>query len=111
MGTIERGVAIRREGELPRPGQPFEHPFGQATDDLEPRLVDVEEDELVDRKTVGASDEALDELGSVGAPAADDRDLDTHCATLPERLRAARPLAGLDTIAYNVISNPSSRKT
>ena len=56
-------------------------------------------------ETVGAPDEALDQLGGVGAPAADDRDLDAH-ATLPGLRRAARPVTGLDTIAYNVISNP-----
>ena len=40
--------------------------------------VDVVEDELVDRQPAAASGEALDELGRIGAPAADDRDLDAH---------------------------------
>ena len=45
--------------------------------------IDVEQDELVDGQAVRASHEALDQLGRVRAPAADDRDLGAHPPSHP----------------------------
>jgi hypothetical protein len=56
--------------------------LGQAADDPEPFLVDVEQDELVDRQPVCARGEPLHELGGVGAPAPHHGDLHTHVARI-----------------------------
>ena len=78
VGAVERGIAIARQDEPAGPAEPLEHPPGEPADDLEPLGIDVEQDELVDRQAVGAAGDALDQLGRVGAAAADDRELDAH---------------------------------
>jgi hypothetical protein len=50
----------------------------QTAHDVQTIRVEVLEDELVDRQPVATRGETLDELRGVGAPTADDRDLDAH---------------------------------
>ena len=54
----------------------------EPADDREAAFIDVVQDELVDGQNVAAQADALDELGGVGAAAADDRDLDSHAGHL-----------------------------
>ena len=95
VGAVDGGVAIRRPDEPARPALPAEHPLGEPADDLEPLGVDVEQGELVDRQAVGAAREAVDELGRVGAAAADDRELQAHRPPAPSAARPASTI--LDT--------------
>src|SRR4029079_18397697 len=96
------GLAIAAEHQPATPAEPVEHPTGEAADDLEPFGIDIEEDQLVDRQALVPTGEPLDELRRIGAATADDGDLDAHCVP---------SVGGLDTNAYNVISNSHMRKT
>ncbi len=74
-GAIHRGLGIRGEPQPAVPLHPKEHAPGEPPDDREAIGIDVVQDELGDRESVAAGGQALDELGRVRAPAADDRDL------------------------------------
>jgi hypothetical protein len=69
---------VGREGEVAGPFQPAEHAIRQATDDGKTIRIEVLEHQLVDRQSIAAVREALDELRGVGASTADDGDLDAH---------------------------------
>ena len=73
---LRRGRRWRRAGR-PKP-RVVEDPPGEPADDRQALGVGVEQDQLVDRQPVAAQAEALDELGRVGAAAADDGDLHPH---------------------------------
>ena len=60
------------------PSRRSHHALCERADDREPHRIDVQQDELVDRKAVRARDEPLDELRRVRAAAADHRHLHTH---------------------------------
>src|SRR5207253_9538282 len=97
------GVAGER-----RPAGPLEageHASREPTHDLEALRVDVEQNQLVDLEALGTARDALDELGRVGAAAADDCELDAH--SLPPRARAGTSGA----IAYNVINSCAGYKS
>ena len=67
-------------GQPDRAGPPrrSHHALRERADDREPLRIDVQKDELVDRKAVGALDEPLHELRRVRTAAADHRHLHTH---------------------------------
>ena len=98
-------AASRSPLRTSRPPQPSRSSIRRARPPTigQPLRVDVEQDQLVDRQALVPTGEPLDELRRIGAAAADDGDLDAH--SVPSRLR------GLDTNAYNVISNSRMRKT
>ncbi len=75
VGAVERAVEVGRLDQPAAEALAREHPPREARDDLEPRRVDVVEDELGQVEPVALAGEAGDELGRVGRPAADDRDL------------------------------------
>ena len=81
VGTVERGIAIKRPDETAGPAGLSEHSLGESADDSKPLGIDVEQDELVEGKAVSAADHTLHELGRVRAPATDDRHLDAHLAS------------------------------
>ena len=76
--ALEGFVAIGGEDQVtPVPGT-VEHPAREPPDDVEPIPVHVEQGQLVDGETLDAADEALNELGGVGAPGPDHGYLHTH---------------------------------
>ena len=75
VGAVEGAVEIAGDDELAVEALSVEHPRGHAADDLAPLGVDVVQGELGHVDPVALAREAGDELGRVGRPAADDRDL------------------------------------
>ena len=52
--AVQRGVPVTGEREASAPAQPVEHPSSEAADHLESFGIDVEQDKLVDRQSIGA---------------------------------------------------------
>ena len=75
VGAVERAVQVGRLDQPAAEALAREHAPREAGDDLEPRRVDVVEDQLGQVEAVPLAGEAGDELGRVRRPAADDRDL------------------------------------
>ena len=75
---FERGVGVRRRRERAGPPARPQDPLREPADDVAPKLVGIEQDEIVDHHTVLVIAEAVDEFGSVGAAAADHGHLDPH---------------------------------
>ena len=80
-GAVDGGLGVAGECQGPRPLEAGEHASSQAAHDRPALVVDVVEDELVDRHPVTTAREPFDQLGGVRAAAADDRDLDPHIAS------------------------------
>ena len=77
-GAFERPLSVLCHDEPARPFVLLEDPASESTDDFEPLIVDVVQDELVEGQAVTSRMEAFDQLWGVGAAAADDRDLYPH---------------------------------
>ena len=73
--ALDRSPAVGGAREPARESLPAQDPGGEPADDVQPALVDVVQDDLGDAQPLGAQAEALDQLGGVGAAAADNRDL------------------------------------
>ena len=73
--------ARERVGRSGRPAHPhvrarrLAHPAREASDDLEPLLVGIEQHELADGQPIAPPQEPVDQLRGVGRAAADDADL------------------------------------
>jgi len=78
IGAFERLACVARQREGASPAGAPHHALGERADDPQPLRIDVEQRELVHRKAVGTGDEALDQLGRVGAARTHHRDLHTH---------------------------------
>ena len=76
--AVHGRVGVTGQGEAPVPLHPLEHAAGQPADDLAAVGIDVVEDQLVDRQPGSPARKPLDQLRRIGAPTADDGDLDTH---------------------------------
>ncbi len=79
--TVHRGLEVAGQRQGAGPAEAGEHAPGKAPDDGAALIVDVMEDELIDRQPVATVREPLDQLGRVGASAPDDRDLGPHLAS------------------------------
>ena len=80
-GAVDGYRTVGRADEPARPVHPSKDPVRKAAHDVESRLVDVVQHELVDREGGRPTREAVDQLRGVRAAAADDGDLEAH--TLP----------------------------
>ena len=80
VGALEGGVRVGRRREGPAPSTRAQDALGEPTDDVAPHVARVEQDEVVDDHPVLQIAQAVDELGGVGAPAADDGHLCPHAA-------------------------------
>ena len=80
VGPLEGGVRVGRRGERPAPSPRPQDALGEPADDLAPLLARVEQDEIVDDHPVLDVAQAVDQLGGVRAPAADDDHLGAHAA-------------------------------
>ena len=98
-GAVDGGLDVTGQRQAPPEPEAGEHATGHAADHGAALFIDVVEDELLDGQPVMALRQTLDQLRGVGAPAADDRDLDPH--QFPRR--------DLTPIAYNVMSSYWSR--
>ena len=78
LGVLRRGVQVVGQPQPSGPLRLVQHPLREPADHSQPIRVDVVEGQLVDVQARGAIQQALDELGGVGAAAADDGDLDGH---------------------------------
>ena len=80
IGAVDGSLAIESHGQATRPAAFCQDPARQAAHDLKALTVDVEQGKLVHRQPVLARDEALNQLGRVGATAAHHGDLQTHAS-------------------------------
>ena len=78
VGVVDRGGGVIGQGQAAWPFDPMQHALGKPAHDLQPVHVEVVEHELVDGQAVAAVGEPLDQLGCVGAAAANDDDLDAQ---------------------------------
>jgi hypothetical protein len=78
--AIERDRAIPRENKPAGPAVAVEDSFRETAHHVQALLVDVVQDKLVDRQSVAAEVKSFDQLGCVGAPAADHSNLHAHFA-------------------------------
>ncbi len=76
--VVDRGGGVIGQGQATRPFDPMQHPLREPAHDLQPVQVDVVEHELLDWQAVATVGEPFDQLGCVGAAAADDGDLDAQ---------------------------------
>ncbi len=85
VGAVERAVDLARELERSRETLALKDPLREPAHDVEPRRVDVVEHEVAHAQAVPLAREAGNELGRVGRPRADHRQL--HPATpMPYRI-------------------------
>ena len=85
-GAVQRPLTVPRDDERARPFVLLENAPRQPPDHLEPLVVDVVQDELVDRQAVASRVESFDQLRRVCAAAADDCNLDAHSAASYARI-------------------------
>ena len=76
--SVQGTIPIRGHHELAAPALASQDPAGDPAHHIQAIGVDVEQRQLVDGETVVVSDDALDELGCVGAAGAGDGDLHPH---------------------------------
>ncbi len=77
-GAVDGGLDVTGQRQAPLEPEAGEHATGHAADHGAALFIDVVEDELLDGQPVMALRQTLDQLRGIGAPAADDRDLDPH---------------------------------
>src|SRR5207247_2216251 len=75
VGTVQGAVEVARQLEIAGKAGTVEHPRRQPSDDLQPRRVDILEDELTHVQALPLAREATDQLRGVGRATADDCDL------------------------------------
>src|SRR5438477_4414872 len=81
-GAVERPLSILGHRKPARPLMPLQDATRQPADYVEPLVIDVVKDELVDRQAVAPGVESLDQLRRIRAAAAD------HCNFYPHEVRA-----------------------
>ena len=78
VGTVKGPVTVVGGDQVSGPAPAPEHPSGQASDDLQPREVRVEQDQLVHHQAVLVVAQTVHEFGCVGAATPYDGYLRSH---------------------------------
>src|ERR1019366_8942381 len=104
VGPLERAIASDGGDQTAAPAGPVQHPPSESAHDPEALGVHIEQDQVIDRESVAAAREPLDQLRRICAAPADNNDLQVPLLVLTVT-------GALVMIAYNLISNRQALRT